>query len=162
MLSLSFFAEITLRMTLLGLAGCAASLLLRRQAAEYRYAIWRFVLIGMMALPVLMSIVPPLRLLPPRTAIVMREVTNPLVVKDPPSVPAPKAPSTLVTRSSVKNPAGKRATVAPSEILLTGYLFVAAVMLLRIIRSVILAKRIVSSATRINDDFLSGLYPRPD
>src|SRR5437762_9388393 len=61
---LAFFGEAALRASLLGTMGGIAAWALRRRGVEVQHAIWRIVLAGMLVLPFLMTVLPPLAILP--------------------------------------------------------------------------------------------------
>src|SRR5213594_272549 len=61
---LAFFGEAALRASLLGTMGGIAAWALRRRGPEVQHAIWRIVLAGMLALPLMMTVLPPLAILP--------------------------------------------------------------------------------------------------
>src|SRR5205809_8105660 len=61
---LAFFGEAALRASLLGTMGGIAAWALRRRGPEVQHAICRIVLAGMLALPLLMTVLPPLVILP--------------------------------------------------------------------------------------------------
>ena len=128
--SVSFFTEMTSRMTLLGVTGLAAAFLLMRHAAEHRHAIWRVVLMGMMALPILMTIAPPLRLLPGRTAILTYEVSQLASVAFalPPSRVTTAPPAGAQNPATTMPPTITNRSATWIEILFPGYVLVAGIM----------------------------------
>src|SRR5262245_61298180 len=92
------FGELALRVLLLGALGAVSGAITRRRGAAFQHAIWSAVLAGMLALPVLTAVLPPIKLrhanaLPIVSSVVPRAVTNALP-SAPQHVPNSSAPVT--------------------------------------------------------------------
>src|SRR5690348_102170 len=93
---LAFFAEFAVRALLLGTLGTIVAWTLQKRGAEVQHATWRIVLVGMLALPLLMMVLPPLPILPSGNTV--SRVANAVSALQP-SRPA-EAPSSFAARSN--------------------------------------------------------------
>ena len=158
MRGLHLLFEFAMRAALLGVIGVIVSRIFWRRGPETQHAIWRMVLAGMLALPLLMAVLPSLRILP-HPAKAMAVVRIPSINQ----TAAFGSPAPADVRDPAQFAPDRSFPVDWTIATLGIYLSVAAMMLGRVALRVRRGKRAVSSAVRVPDSLLHELvYPRPE
>jgi len=158
MRGLHLLFEFAMRAALLGVIGVIVSRIFWRRGPETQHAIWRMVLAGMLALPLLMAVLPSLRILP-HPAEAMAVVRMPSVNQ----AAAFHNAAADEVRDSAQFVPLRSFPVDWTIVTLGIYFSVAAMMLGRIALSVRRGRRAVSSAVRVPHSLLHEMvYPRPE
>jgi len=161
---LAFFGEAALRASLLGMMGGIAAWALRRRGPEVQHAIWRIVLAGMLALPLLMTVLPPLAILP--SSNVMTRAANAFsTIRFSPSIGISSGFISGLRNVTLESSVSlqRRNPFQWPMFALIVYAAVAALLLIRIASAWRRAKKATSAAARVSIGLLNELeYPRPE
>jgi len=162
---LTFFGEFAVRVVLLGALGAVVAWTLRRRGADVQHAIWLLVLAGMLALPLVIAALPPLRIPPPDS--VGARLAG--------AVSSLHASTSAGTSSSVGGDSGNGVFTATESsprgiplpswrmLALAAYAAVALFFLGRVASATWRAKKVASAASRVSIDLIDELdYPRPE
>jgi hypothetical protein len=159
MRELMLLAEIGLRALILGVLAVLATWLIRHRGAELQHAVWRTVLVAMLALPILMILLPPLVI--PLSSSAGGPVSTALSAIHPTATNLEMPPSSFSTR-----PATARSVSAPPQwpsFWIGLYAALVMLFLSRIALAVWRARKVASSGRRVTKELLYRLeYPVPE
>ena len=162
---LDFLAEFAWRALLLGTMGTIAAWALRRRGAEVQHAIWRIVLAGMLALPLMITLLPPLAILP-ATNVTIRAVNAVSLIDFSPSTAESSSFANASTNTTLDSPRSSLPSVLSHKwpvAVVIGYAVVAALFLGRIALALRRGKIAASAAMRVSIDLINELeYPWPE
>jgi beta-lactamase regulating signal transducer with metallopeptidase domain len=165
--AITLLGEFALRAAFLGVTGAIAAWLFRRRGVETQHAIWRMVLAGMLALPLLMAVVPALPFLPSREVVMTRAVGLLRISRSVGIVETRFSfgqipPADASSDASGSSPRGASTPTWPLAALAV-YMAITAALLSRIAFAVKRAIQVSSAAARVSVGLLDELeYPRPE
>jgi beta-lactamase regulating signal transducer with metallopeptidase domain len=155
--AVTLLSELGLRGLLWGLFGLAASWLIRSRGPAVRHALWRVVLAGMLALPLLTAVLPPLRVLNAQRLVKVKAPHSVASIRTARAIPYQTAATVVFPE--------KRNDSIPlwPPVLLTVYGLAIALFAARMGLALRRAATVSSRARRVSCDFIECMpFPRPE